>query len=48
MTGGVLFVILGVWWLNIPEMYNGAVVWLVGGVVFLIGGFIKLRKSSRE
>lgn len=46
ISGGILFVILGVWWLALPGMSNGAFVWLLGGVAFLIGGFIKLRRST--
>lgn len=46
ILGGVLFGILGLWWLALPGMSNGGLVWLLGGVAFLIGGFMKLRRST--
>jgi uncharacterized membrane protein HdeD (DUF308 family) len=48
LCGGILFLFLGIWWLTIPGMQNGAFAWLIGSAVFVIGGLLKLKQSSRR
>jgi biotin transporter BioY len=47
MAGGVVFLVLGIWWLNVPAIERAAYVWLTGGGAFLIGGLIKYRALRR-
>ena len=48
LAGGVIFLLLGIWWFNLPGLRNGGIVWLFSGAVFLIGGLLKLKKSPRK
>jgi hypothetical protein len=48
LSGGLLFLTLGLWWLSLSGMQNGAFVWLIGGAAFLIGGLLKLKRSSQK
>jgi uncharacterized membrane protein HdeD (DUF308 family) len=48
LSGGILFLILGIWWLTIPGMQNGAFGWLIGAAVFIVGGMLKLKQNSRK
>lgn len=48
LFGGVLFLVLGVWWLTIQGLQNGAYVWILGGAAFLVGGLLKLTRSSQR
>lgn len=48
LAAGVAFLSVGIWWLYLPGMYNGAIVLLFAGAAFIIGGLIKLRKSPRR
>jgi hypothetical protein len=48
LSGGFLFLILGIWWLTLPDLQRGAYAWLIGGVIFVIGGLVKLQRSPHD
>jgi hypothetical protein len=47
-SGGILYLVLGIWWLTIPDLQKGAFVWLIASAVFVIGGLVKFRRSSQR
>jgi uncharacterized membrane protein HdeD (DUF308 family) len=45
---GLVFAFIGLWWLTLPGIPRGAVVFLLGGAVFIAGGVVRWRAEHRR
>jgi uncharacterized membrane protein HdeD (DUF308 family) len=45
---GFVFVLIGLWWLTLPGIPRGAVVFLLSGTVFIAGGVLRWRAERRR
>lgn len=45
---GLVFALIGLWWLTLPGIPRGAVVFLLGGAVFIAGGAVRWRAERRR